>query len=487
MTVATLIDQALDALPQGLLIDGQWVQSADQGTIPVEDPATGELLANIADAQASDALEALDVAAAIQPEWAATPPRARAELLRRAFDAVQAGRTRLATLISLEMGKPIGEALAEVDYGAEFLRWFSEETVRIGGEYRIAPDGQTRILVGRHPVGPTLLITPWNFPLAMATRKIAPALAAGCTAILKPAQQTPLTCLAFAQILIDSGLPPGVLSVLTAASAARLVTPLLADGRIRKLSFTGSTEVGRQLIAQCGENVVRTSMELGGNAPFLVFADADLDAAVEGALVAKMRNMGEACTAANRFLIERPIAAEFAARLAERMRALRLGPGVAPETQVGPLIDRQACDRLAALVVDAVDRGAAVHDTSEVPDHGYFFAPTVLEDVDPASDLCTDEIFGPLAPVVPFDDEAEAVTLANGTEYGLVAYVYTTDMRRSLRLSDGLEFGMIGLNRGLVSNAAAPFGGVKHSGLGREGGREGIEDYLDVKYVCVDR
>jgi succinate-semialdehyde dehydrogenase/glutarate-semialdehyde dehydrogenase len=487
MTAATVGRDALETLPSELLIDGQWTPATGGGTVVVEDPATTEPLAEVADAQADDALAALDAAERAQPGWASTSSRERAEFLRRAFEAVRSARGRLGTLISLEMGKPLNESLAEVDYAAEFLRWFSEESARIGGDYRTSPDGATRILVGRYPVGPSLLITPWNFPLAMATRKIAPAFAAGCTAILKPAQQTPLTSLAFVQILIKCGLPSGVLGVLTASSASRVVSPLLADGRIRKLSFTGSTEVGRRLIEQSGENVVRTSMELGGNAPFLVFADADLDAALDGAMVAKMRNMGEACTAANRFLVQEQIASEFSAGLVRRMDALSLGHGLDPQTDVGPMIDEPACERLDSLVTDARDSGAVVHSSTELPDRGHFFAPTVLEGVDPHGSVCGGEIFGPIAAIVPFADEQEAISLANGTEYGLVAYAYTTDMKRSLRLSDALEFGMIGLNRGLVSNAAAPFGGVKHSGLGREGGREGIEDYLDVKYVCVDR
>jgi len=477
----------LEAVPSGLLIGGEWVASEFAETVPVEDPATGETIAEIADATTGDALRALDAAAAAQPAWERTAPRERGEILRRAFEAVRERRERFAALISLEMGKPYREALGEVDYGNEFLRWYAEEAVRIGGDYRIAPDGATRLLVRRAAVGPCLLITPWNFPLAMATRKIAPAFAAGCTAIVKPAKQTPLTTLALAQVLLDAGAPPGVLGVLTSSSASRVTAPLIADGRIRKLSFTGSTEIGRLLIAACGEQVVRASMELGGNAPFLVFADADLDAAVEGAMVAKMRNMGEACTAANRFLVARPVADAFAERLARRMGALRLGPGLDPASDVGPLIDAPACARIAGLVDAAVGAGASLRAGGRALDGpGHFFEPTVLAGVDPASDLFRDEIFGPVAPIAAFDSDEEAIAMANDTEYGLVAYAYTRDLQRALRVADGLQTGMVGINRGLVSNAAAPFGGVKHSGLGREGGREGIEDYLDLKYLAID-
>jgi succinate-semialdehyde dehydrogenase / glutarate-semialdehyde dehydrogenase len=478
----------LSGLPEGLLLNGEWVAGADGGRIPVENPATGEVLAHIADGTPADALRLLDAAAEAQPGWAATPARERGELLRAAFEAVRDRREELATLISLEMGKPFAEALGEVDYGNEFLRWFSEEAVRLDGDYRIAPDGQTRILVSRQPVGPCLAITPWNFPLAMATRKIAPAFAAGCTMIVKPATQTPLTTIAFAQILLDLGLPAGVLGVLTSSSASRATAPLIADGRIRKVTFTGSTEIGRKLIAACGEKVVRTSMELGGNAPFVVFADADLDAAVSGAMLAKMRNMGEACTAANRFFVQAPVAAEFADRLAERMGALQVGPGLEPSTQVGPLIDADACDRMADLVAEATAAGATVRTGgARLDGAGHFFAPTVIDGVDPSSALVSDEIFGPIAPVIAFDTEDEGVALANDTEYGLVAYAYTRDLQRALRVAERLEAGMVALNRGLVSNAAAPFGGIKQSGLGREGGREGIDDYLDIKYVCIDR
>jgi succinate-semialdehyde dehydrogenase / glutarate-semialdehyde dehydrogenase len=475
-------------VPAGLLVGGEWRAAAAGATMPVHDPATGGLLAAVADATPADGLAALDAAAAAQRAWSRTPARERAELLRAAFEAVQQARDDLATLITLEMGKPLAEARAEVDYGAEFLRWFSEEAVRTRGDYRAAPDGGSRILVQRQPVGPCLLITPWNFPLAMATRKLAAAFAAGCTAILKPAPQTPLTALAFAGILHDLGLPAGVLGVVTTSDAPALCDRLILDGRVRKVSFTGSTAVGRRLLERCGRQVVRTSMELGGNAPFLVFADADLDAAVDGAMLAKMRNMGEACTAANRFFVEAPVAQRFAELLAERMGALQLGHGLEPGTEVGPLIDAAARERVAGLVGEAVAGGARIL-TGGTPcgDAGWFYAPTVVDRVDARARLLREELFGPVAPIVPFGDESEAVRLANDTEYGLVAYAYTRDVDRALRLGDELDAGMVALNRGLVSNAAAPFGGIKHSGLGREGGREGIDDYLDVKYLCFDR
>ncbi len=484
---AAVADAALGGVPRGLLIGGSWSDAGSGATFEVHDPATGAVLGQVADAGPVDGMAALDAAAAAQPAWAATAPRERAELLRRAFDAVHERREELAALITAEMGKPLAQARDEVDYGAEFLRWFSEEAVRHGGEYRRAPDGRSRLLVTRRPVGPCLLITPWNFPLAMATRKVAAALAAGCTALLKPAPQTPLTTLAFARILEYCGLPAGVVNVLTTSDAAALCGPLLADGRVRKLSFTGSTAVGRLLIAQCGPQVVRPSMELGGNAPFVVLADADLDRAVEGAMIAKMRNMGEACTAANRFLVERPVAEPFARRLAERMAAQRVGPGADPASEVGPLIDAGAQARLADLVADATERGAIVRTGGRAPDRdGWFFEPTVLDRVDPGARASREEIFGPLAAITAVDDAEHAVALANRTEYGLVAYLYTRDMERGLRIAEDLETGMVALNRGLVSNAAAPFGGIKHSGLGREGGREGIDDYLDIQYVCVD-
>jgi succinate-semialdehyde dehydrogenase / glutarate-semialdehyde dehydrogenase len=474
-------------LPTGMLVGGRWIPSSTGATFDVCDPATGELLVAVPDASVEDGLAALESVVSAAPGWAATPSRERAEILRRSFEGVMARREDFARLMSAEMGKPLAEARAEVDYGAEFLRWYSEEAARPAGDYRRAPDGGSRLLVSRRPVGPCLLITPWNFPLAMATRKVGAALAAGCTAVLKPAPQTPLTSLLFAQVLMEAGLPDGVLDVVTTLDAAGVCGALLADGRIRKLSFTGSTAVGRILIAQCGPNVVRPSMELGGNAPFIVHADADLEQAVDGAMIAKMRNMGEACTAANRFLVHRSVAERFSALLADRMAALRVGHGLDPQSEVGPLIDQAAMDRLTGLVDDAVSRGATVRTGgSAIDGPGTFFQPTVLTDVPTEARLVGEEIFGPVAAITCYDDIDEAVARANATEYGLAAYVYTRDVELALRLAERLDFGMVAVNRAIVSNAAAPFGGIKQSGLGREGGREGINDYLDIQYVSLN-
>jgi succinate-semialdehyde dehydrogenase/glutarate-semialdehyde dehydrogenase len=483
------VREVLSAVPTGLLIDGKW--RCDQGvTFPVHDPATGHELAQVTDASPEDGMAALDAAVAAQHAWAETAPRERADLLRAAYDATLGRRDEFATLMTLEMGKPIAEAQAELDYAVDFLRWFSEEAVRIDGGYMRAPNGRGRLLVTSKPVGPCLLITPWNFPLAMATRKIAPALAAGCTAVLKPAELTPLTTLLFAQLLLDCGLPPGVLNVLTTTDPGALTRPLLEDGRIRKLSFTGSTEVGKILLSQSATKVVRTSMELGGNAPFLVFADADLDKAVEGAVLAKMRNMGEACTSSNRLYVAREVADEFAERLARRLGSMTLGHGLDDDTEVGPLIDRPSLEKVSGLVQDAVDRGARVLTGGEPVKGGgggFFFQPTVLADVSADARVLREEVFGPVAPVVPFDTEEEAVRWANDTEFGLVAYVFTENLDRGFRVSEALEVGMVGLNQGIVSNAAAPFGGVKESGIGREGGHAGIREFLDTKYVAVPR
>jgi len=469
-----------------LLIGDGWTDAEGGATLPVEDPSTGEVLAEVADATEADALAALAAADEAQAGWAATAPRERAEILRRAFEAVTARGEELSLLMTLEMGKPLPEARAELAYGAEFLRWFSEEAVRVAGRYALSPTGDSRMLVSRAPVGPCLLITPWNFPLAMATRKVAPAVAAGCTMVLKPAAQTPLTSLAFARIMREAGLPPGVLNVVTTSSSGRTMAPLISDERLRKLSFTGSTEVGRTLVRQSAERLLRTSMELGGNAPFLVFEDADLEDAVEGALLAKLRNGGEACTAANRLLVHASLAERFAERLAERMRGLTVGRGTEPGVDVGPLIDAAQREKVASLVGEAVDGGARVLcGGGPIDGPGYFFAPTVLADPAPDAALLHEEIFGPVAPVVAFDDEAAAIASANATEYGLVAYVYTRDLSRALRVTDALETGMVGVNRGVVSNAAAPFGGVKASGLGREGGAEGIGEYLETKYAAI--
>ncbi len=476
----------LEGVPTELYIGGRWRAATGAGTLPVEDPSTGETLLEVADAQPSDALEALASAAEHQAEWAAHPPRERGEILRRAYEALTARREELALLMTLEMGKALAESRAEIAYAADFLRWFSEEAVRIHGRYMVNTTGAGRILTMRQPVGPCVFVTPWNFPMAMGARKLAPAIAAGCTIVVKPAQQTPLSMLALTRILEEAGLPGGVLNTITARRSGAVIEPLLRDGRTRKLSFTGSTEVGRTLIEQSAEQILRVSMELGGNAPFIVFEDADLDAAVEGALTAKMRNVGEACTAANRFHVHESFAEEFAGRLAARMGALRVGRGTEPGTDVGPLIDERQRATVTELVGDAVDRGArALTGGSPLEGPGYFFAPTVLADVPPDARALTEEIFGPVAPIATFSTEEEALRAANRTSYGLVAYLYTRDLSRALRVAEGLETGMVGLNQGIVSNPAAPFGGVKQSGFGREGGFEGIEEYLETKYVAI--
>ncbi|BCY07733.1 NAD-dependent succinate-semialdehyde dehydrogenase [Actinoplanes sp. L3-i22] len=470
-----------------LFIGGKWVPASSGNRFDVLDPATGDTVASVADGGEADAIAAVDAAAAAGPGWAATPPRARGEALRRAFELMTERADELAKLISLENGKALTDAKGEVTYAAEFFRWFAEEAVRIDGNLTSAPGGANRILVTRQPVGVCVLVTPWNFPAAMATRKIGPALAAGCTVILKPASDTPLTALAMAAILAEAGVPEGVVNVLPSRSSGKVVSAMLRDARVRKLSFTGSTEVGRILLAQAAENVVNTSMELGGNAPFLVFADADLDAAIEGAMLAKMRNGGEACTAANRFFVEAPIAAEFARRLAQRMAALVVGPGTDAKTQVGPLVNEDTVAKVDALVKGALDAGAsAVTGGSRPAGPGFYYPPTVLTGVGADAAILREEIFGPVAPIVTFTGEDEAVRLANDTEYGLVAYLYTGDLARGLRVSEKIEAGMIGLNRGLVSDPAAPFGGVKQSGIGREGGHEGLLEYLESKYIAVN-
>jgi len=476
----------LERVPAELYIGGEWRAGTGGGTLAVEDPSTGETLLEVADAQVQDALAALGAAADKQAEWAASAPRERGEILRRAYEALVAQSEDLALLMTLEMGKALAESRAEIVYAAEFFRWFSEEAVRIHGRYMVNTTGVGRILTLRQPVGPCVFVTPWNFPTAMGTRKLAPALAAGCTVVVKPAQQTPLSMLALARILEQAGLPPGVLNVITAKHSGAVIEPLLKDPRTRKLSFTGSTEVGRTLIEQSAQQVLRVSMELGGNAPFLVFEDADLDAAVEGAMLAKMRNVGEACTAANRFHVHESVADEFAARLAARMGALKVGRGAEPDTDVGPLIDDAQRGKVEELVGDAVERGAKALIGGERLDRpGYFFAPTVLTDVAEDSRLLAEEIFGPVAPIATFSSEEQALAAANRTEYGLVAYVYTRDLSRAFRVCEAIETGMVGLNQGVVSNAAAPFGGVKQSGFGREGGFEGISEYLETKYVAM--
>jgi succinate-semialdehyde dehydrogenase/glutarate-semialdehyde dehydrogenase len=467
-----------------LFIGGKWV--AAESRFDVLDPATGDVIASVSDGSVDDAMAAVEAASAAAAAWAATSPRARSEILRAAFSLMTARASELARLISLENGKALTDARGEVAYAAEFFRWYAEEAVRGEGTVVTAPSGANRILVVRQPVGVCVLVTPWNFPAAMATRKIGPALAAGCTMVLKPASDTPLTALAVAEILADAGVPAGVVNVLPSRSSGKVVSAMLHDARVRKVSFTGSTEVGRLLLAQAADNVVNTSMELGGNAPFLVFEDADLDAAVEGAMVAKMRNAGEACTAANRFYVHSSVAEDFAARLASRMAAMRVGPGTSTETEVGPLVNEDTVGKVDGLVRDAIAAGAVAATGGARPDGpGYYYPPTVLTGVAPDSAILREEIFGPVAPIVTFSSEAEAVTLANDTEYGLVAYVYTGDLARGLRVSEAVEAGMIGLNRGLVSDPAAPFGGVKQSGVGREGGHEGMLDYLESKYIAV--
>jgi len=481
------VDAVVKGTPKQLLIGGQWRDASGGGSFGVENPADGAELCAVADATPADGVAALDAAVRAQEGWGGHPPRERGEILRRAYHLLMDRREDLAALMTAEMGKPLPEARTEIAYAAEFFRWFAEEAVRIDGGYAVAPNGQGRFLVMRQPVGPCLLITPWNFPMAMGTRKIGPAVAAGCTMVVKPAAQTPLSMLALAQIMQEAGLPDGVLNLLTTSSSGAVMEPLIRDGRARKLSFTGSTAVGRLLLEQCAEQVLRTSMELGGNAPFIVFDDADLDAAVDGAMLAKMRNIGEACTAANRFYVQSGVAEEFSRRLADRMGALTIGSGLDDGVQVGPLIDAVAQDKVTSLVDDAVSRGARVlvgGKPMEGP--GHFYPPTVLADVSDDAAMRHEEIFGPVAPVSSFHTEDEVLTAANDTPYGLVSYLYTRDLARAMRVSERLETGMVGLNQGAVSNPAAPFGGVKHSGLGREGGRVGIEEFLETKYVAMN-
>jgi succinate-semialdehyde dehydrogenase/glutarate-semialdehyde dehydrogenase len=486
MALTEIEKSLLARVPTGLFIDGKWRDSSDGRTLDVEDPSTGETLASVADATVADGAAALDAAVAAQAQWAATAPRERGEILRRAFVAITARAEEFALLMTLEMGKPLAEARGEVTYGAEFFRWFSEEAVRISGRWSTAPNGATRLVTMKQPVGPTLMITPWNFPLAMGTRKIGPALAAGCTMVVKPAKQTPLSMLALVDLLTECGVPPGVVNVLTTSRTGDVIEPIIRDPRLRKLTFTGSTPVGRKLVEQSAEQLLRVSMELGGNAPFVVFEDADVDAAVDGAMLAKMRNIGEACTAANRFLVHESVAGEFSSKFAAKMSAMSVGRGTEDGVTVGPLIDATAQASVAALVDDATAKGATVVcGGTTVGDRGYFYAPTLLTGVTADAVLMREEIFGPVAPVATFATEAEAIGRANDTEYGLVAYVFTRDLSRMLRVTEALEFGMVGINQGIVSNPAAPFGGVKHSGFGREGGFEGIEEYLEVKYVGI--
>ncbi|MFH5822876.1 NAD-dependent succinate-semialdehyde dehydrogenase [Georgenia sp. AZ-5] len=476
----------LARVPDRLLIGGQWRPAEGGRTLNVYDPATGDRVKTIANASPADGLAALEAASEAFPAWAATPARERAEILRRAFDLLQERKEDFALLMTIEMGKPLAEARGEVAYGGEFIRWFSEEAVRVQGRYGPSPEGTGRMVVSQHPVGPCFLITPWNFPLAMATRKIAPALAAGCTVVIKPAELTPLTTLFFAKLLEDAGVPGGVVNVFTTSTSGAVSEPIIRDSRLRKLSFTGSTPVGQRLLEQAAHGVLRTSMELGGNAPFVVFDDADLDKAVDGAIAAKFRNVGQACTAANRLIVHRAVADEFARRVTERVQGFAVGRGTEEGVTIGPLINEAAVEKAAALVGDAVQRGATVRTGGGAVDGpGNFYEPTVITDVQPGSDILREEIFGPVLAIVPFDTEDEAVRIANDTEYGLVSYVYTENLARGQRMIERLETGMMGLNVGVVSNAAAPFGGWKMSGLGREGGAEGIHEYLQTKYTLT--
>jgi succinate-semialdehyde dehydrogenase/glutarate-semialdehyde dehydrogenase len=472
--------------PTGLLIGGQW-SGGRAGTLPVINPATEEPVTEVADASPEDALDAVAAAADALPGWAARPPRERAECLRRAYELMIARSEQLARLMVVENGKALRDARGEIIYAAEFFRWYAEEAVRIDGSLSVAPSGANRIMVTRQPVGVSYLITPWNFPAAMATRKIGPALAAGCTVLLKPAKETPLTALAVAQLLAEAGVPEGVVNVLPTAKPGPMTEAVLADPRVRKLSFTGSTEVGRMLLKQAADYVTNCSMELGGNAPFLVLEDADIDAAVGGALLAKMRNGGEACTAANRFYVHEKVAAEFSARLAGKLAALTVGPGLDDGVDLGPLVNADTRDKVAGLVGSATGAGATVLTGGHAPDRvGYYYEPTVLDNVPAGAGILGEEIFGPVAPIVRFTDEAEAIALANNTEYGLVSYVYSGDLGRALRIAEGLDAGMVGINRGVVSDPAAPFGGVKQSGLGREGAHDGLLEYTETKYIAVD-
>jgi succinate-semialdehyde dehydrogenase/glutarate-semialdehyde dehydrogenase len=479
---------AVARVSTGIFIDGKWSDAASGARFDVVNPATEEVVASVADGGPEDALRAIEAAGRAQKKWAATPPRERSEILRRAYELLMARQEDLALIMTTEMGKPLFEARGEVAYAAEFFRWFSEEAVRIGGDLTTTGDGKNRLLVSREPVGPCVLVTPWNFPLAMGTRKIGPAIAAGCTIVFKPANLAPLASFALVDILVEAGLPAGVLNVVCTTDPSSVVSPWMSSGIARKISFTGSTAVGVRLLEQASQHVMRASMELGGNAPFIVFDDADLDRAVEGAFAAKMRNMGEACTAANRIFVQRSVADEFARRLAARLGALSVGDGAQPGTEVGPLVEEKALRKVEELVDDAVARGATVVCGGSRPEHrGYFYNPTVLSNVSAEAALMSTEIFGPVAPVVPFDTEEEAVRLANDTPWGLVGYLFTQDVDRGFRVGEALEVGMVGLNTGLVSNPAAPFGGVKASGLGREGGRVGIDEFLEYKYMAVPR
>jgi succinate-semialdehyde dehydrogenase/glutarate-semialdehyde dehydrogenase len=476
----------LSSVPTGLWIGGE--ERAGSSTFNVLDPSDDHVLTAVADATAEDAIAALDAACAVQAEWGATPPRERGEILRSVFETISARAEDIATLMTLEMGKVLAESMGEVKYGSEFFRWFAEEAVRIGGRYTPSPAGNGRILVTKQPVGPCYAITPWNFPLAMGTRKIGPAMAAGCTMIVKPAQETPLTMLLLAKLMDEAGLPKGVLSVLPTSNPGDVTAALIDDGRLRKLTFTGSTGVGKALAKQGTDKLLRLSMELGGNAPFVVFDDADIDAAVDGAMLAKMRNGGEACTAANRFHVANSVREEFTEKLIKRMSEVTLGNGLDSSVSLGPLINSKQLAKVEELVSDAVSRGAAVAVGGVAPGGpGNFYPATVLADVPADARILKEEVFGPVAPIAGFDTEEEGIAAANDTEYGLAAYIYTKSLDRALRAAEAIESGMVGVNRGVISDAAAPFGGVKESGFGREGGTEGIEEYLETKYIALTK
>jgi succinate-semialdehyde dehydrogenase/glutarate-semialdehyde dehydrogenase len=485
-TISSKLSFDVSSVPTDLYIGGKWRPGSTGNRIDVVDPSTGTVIAKVADASVEDVLDAVNVAYEAGPAWAATPPRVKSEILRRCFELMIERREMLAELISLENGKALPDARGEVTYAAEFFRWFAEEAVRLNGEIYTAPSGANKIIVEHQPIGVAVLVTPWNFPAAMATRKIAPALAAGCTCVLKPATETPLTAFALAQIYEEAGVPAGVVNVFTSSKAGATVSAMLHDPKVRKLSFTGSTEVGRKLLREAADQVISCSMELGGNAPFIVFDDADLDLAIEGAMVAKMRNGGEACTAANRFYVQKGIAPAFSKKLAERMGALAVGVGYDSQTQCGPLINQAAVDRIAGLVTDAEQRGAKTLVGGKPLDRdGFYFPPTVLMDVTADATIASQEIFGPIAAITTFETEDEVVAAANGSEYGLISYVFTADLSRGLRVSERMDSGMVGLNRGVVSDPAAPFGGTKQSGLGREGAHHGILEFCETKYIAA--
>jgi succinate-semialdehyde dehydrogenase/glutarate-semialdehyde dehydrogenase len=480
------VSRILALVPTGLWIGGE--ERPGSSTFDVLNPATDEVLTAVANATAADAIAALDAACAVQQQWAATPARERGEVLRSVFESIIDKADDIATLMTLEMGKVVAESLGEVRYGAEFFRWFAEEAVRIHGRFTPSPAGTGRIVVTKQPVGPCYAITPWNFPLAMGTRKIGPALAAGCTIIVKPAQETPLTMMLLAKLIDDAGLPKGVLSVLPSNQPREVTTALIEDGRLRKMSFTGSTGVGKALLKQASDALLRTSMELGGNAPFVVFDDADVDAAVEGAMLAKMRNGGEACTAANRLYVANPLLEDFTDRFVKKMGEMNVGNGLDPSTKLGPLVNPKQVASVQELVNDAVEKGAKVAVGGQAPGGpGNFYPATVLTDVPPNARILKEEVFGPVAPIVGFDTEAQGIAAANDTEYGLAAYIFTQSLDRALRVAESIQAGMVGVNRGVISDPAAPFGGVKESGFGREGGFEGIDEYLDVKYIALTK